>query len=56
MHGYGHIVYQSTWKLPGKDVVDIKNPSDQPFGRYCPESGRMSKKTLKNGLFFKVFG
>ena len=56
MHEYGYIIYHSKQNLPGQDYIVIRNPSEQPFGRYWPESGRNSEKTTKNGLFFEVFG
>ena len=47
-----HIWYGSKRNLSGKVLFVIKIPSDQPFGRYCPKTGHLSKK---NSLYFEVF-
>ena len=49
-------IYGKKQNLSRSVLVHIRNSSGQPSGCYCPESGRNSEKTLKNGLFFKVFG
>ena len=51
-----HIIYGKKQNLLRMVLVHIRNPSDQPSGRYWPESGRNWKKSFKNALFFKVFG
>ena len=51
-----YIIYGKKQNLSRSVLVDIRNLSDQPSGRYWPESGRNSEKTFKNGLFFNVFG
>ena len=56
LHEYRHIIYQSTQNLSVSNRFVITTPPDQPSGRYWPESGRNWEKTLKNDLFFKVFG
>ena len=51
----GSIVYQSKHNLPGQVQIMFFKLDGQLSGRYWPESGRRSKKTLKNRHFFEVF-
>ena len=48
-----HIWYGSKRNLSGKVLFVIKIPSDQPFGRYCPKSGHLSKKSRFFSRFSK---
>ena len=38
-----HIIYGKKQNLSLSATIDIKNPSDQPSGRYLPQSGRWWK-------------
>ena len=51
----GSVIYQSKQNLAGQVQIMFFKLGGQPSGRYWPESGRRSKKSLKNGLFFTVF-
>ena len=51
----GRVIYQSTQNFPGQVQNIFFKLGGQPSGRYWPESGRRSKKTLKNRHFFEVF-
>ena len=55
IHICRHIVYGSNPNLSGKVVIYIQRPSDRPSGRYCPETGHLQRKIVKNRHFFDVF-
>jgi hypothetical protein len=43
-------------EFKGAGLDYLFRPSGQTSGHYWPESTRRSKKMIKNGLFFEVFG
>ena len=51
----GSVIYQSKHNLPGQVQNILFKVGSRPSGRYWPESGRRSGKTLKNRHFFEVF-
>ena len=52
----GSVIHQSKQNLPGQVQNIFFKLGGQPSGRYWPESGRRSEKTLKNRYFFEVVG